>query len=124
MDGGAVQEMKDRKAYMRLWYAANREKRRAYDKKYSDANREKLRRYSRSWYYAQRVLVHAAKAKPCVDCGKHYPPYVMDFDHVRGSKRKAISKWRGTTALLLLEIGKCDLVCANCHRERTYQRAK
>ncbi len=26
--------------------------------------------------------------------------------------------------ILLEEVAKCDIVCANCHRERTFQRRK
>ncbi len=67
------------------------------------------------------------KQKPCMDCGILYPHYVMDFDH-----RDSISKIATINAMInyhsysknkiLKEIEKCDLVCANCHRERTYQR--
>lgn len=63
--------------------------------------------------------------KPCADCGVIYPPYVLDFDHRPGSgKISNVSRLAsfGSTAALLAEIAKCDLVCANCHRERTHAR--
>ena len=28
--------------------------------------------------------VDQLKKQPCADCGGHYPPFMMDFDHVRG----------------------------------------
>lgn len=67
------------------------------------------------------------KNKPCMDCGKIYPPWVMDFDH-RDAKLKIGSvSYLAFRKMLKFdkireEIEKCDLVCANCHRERTYQR--
>lgn len=68
-------------------------------------------------------LIRKAKNVPCADCGKRYPFYVMDFDHVRGSKRKKLSKMRSFGPdTVLAEIAKCDAVCANCHREREYTR--
>ena len=33
---------------------------------------------------ARRALVYALKAAPCLDCGRTYPHYVMDFDHRPG----------------------------------------
>jgi hypothetical protein len=73
-----------------------------------------------------RAIVLGAKNAPCLDCGRRYPPYVMDFDH-RNSKEK-VSKVSnlmrlGSRQKLLTEIAKCDLVCSNCHRERTHQRS-
>lgn len=69
--------------------------------------------------------------KPCSDCGAVYPPFVMDFDHRPGEpKVVALSQitrlWRGKTGLALakVEIKKCDLVCANCHRIRTHERGQ
>lgn len=64
------------------------------------------------------------KNKPCVDCGKQYPHYVMDFDHLR-DKEFGLSKtlnYCWGKERVLREISKCELVCANCHRERTYKR--
>jgi len=66
------------------------------------------------------------KNAPCMDCGKKYPPYVMDFDHRPGEEKLApVSRLllKGVEALLS-EVAKCDLVCANCHRVRTYTRQK
>jgi hypothetical protein len=52
---------------------------------------------------------------------------VMDFDHREGEKKLsnvADLNFHRRTSLrkLLAEIAKCDVVCANCHRERTHQR--
>lgn len=65
------------------------------------------------------------KNAPCSDCGKKYPPYAMDFDHVRGEKIHNISNLvnsASTIEQIKVEIEKCELVCANCHRIRTYKR--
>jgi hypothetical protein len=54
---------------------------------------------------------------------KRYPTYVMQFDHVRGVKEFEIGqaqRLQVSTARLFAEIAKCDLVCANCHMERTH----
>ena len=58
--------------------------------------------------------------KPCVDCGGNFPPECMDWDHIKGTKRRAVAKIRGNSQKYILdEIEKCELVCANCHRIRT-----
>jgi hypothetical protein len=72
------------------------------------------------------ALMHQAKAKPCADCGQQFPYYVMDFDHRPGeSKNRAymyLVASQASQASLLAEIAKCDVVCANCHRERSHCR--
>jgi hypothetical protein len=75
-------------------------------------------------YAQRRKIVLDAKQKPCADCGIEYPYYVMDFDHREG-ETKLFSLFKihnATKKMILSEIEKCDLVCANCHRERTHQR--
>ena len=71
-------------------------------------------------------LVRAAKKQPCADCGVEYPYYVMDLDHRPGTAKRAnfsvLVKRGASEDVLLNELAKCDVVCANCHRERTYQR--
>lgn len=63
------------------------------------------------------------RGRPCSDCGVSYPPYVMDFDHRDPStKLFGIGEGQVTKSFdeLKAELAKCDLVCANCHRERTH----
>jgi len=61
----------------------------------------------------------------CSDCGSKFPYYVMDFDH-RDPSQKVFEPARltrqGSWDKMIEEIAKCDVVCANCHRERTHQR--
>ncbi|CAB4167022.1 HNHc domain containing protein [uncultured Caudovirales phage] len=60
---------------------------------------------------------------PCTDCGVSYPPYVMQFDHIVDGKRGNVADMaRSGFSLenLQLEIDKCELVCGNCHAERTH----
>ena len=80
--------------------------------------------YVTTRYDRNRAIINEAKDRPCMDCDVGYPPYVMDFDHVRGTKRFTIGSDRGLTSNLdelRAEIAKCDVVCANCHRERTFR---
>lgn len=65
------------------------------------------------------------QSRPCFDCKEDYPYYMKDFDHL-GNKSFGISSYRDhTTSLdkIKEEIEKCDVVCANCHRIRTYNRS-
>jgi hypothetical protein len=58
---------------------------------------------------------------PCVDCNES-DPIVLEFDHVRGIKHKAICQlisYHVSWERILEEIAKCDVRCANCHRRRT-----
>lgn len=71
-------------------------------------------------------FVREAKSKPCTDCGIQYPYYVMQFDHCRGTKELQMDvRTVARTGLerLTAEIAKCDVVCANCHAERTQNRS-
>lgn len=70
------------------------------------------------------AVIAKKKAVPCADCAGSFPSYVMDFDHVRGVKTADVSSLvlRKNLERLLEEIEKCDVVCANCHRIRTFKR--
>lgn len=59
--------------------------------------------------------------KPCKDCGRAFRYWVLDFDHV-GEKTAGFGKLRGASLeAMKAEVQACDLVCANCHRERTHR---
>lgn len=69
-----------------------------------------------------KALIRARKSVPCADCNKEYPYYVMDFDHVRGKKKFNIGAGANSYSLRVIEkeIDKCEVVCSNCHRQRTH----
>lgn len=60
------------------------------------------------------------ESHPCVDCGE-IDPIVLEFDHMdRSSKLKAIGDMSGYSwDVILAEIQKCEVRCANCHRRKT-----
>ncbi len=104
-----------------------------------------MRPYRKSWYArhkneqvertsktrqvrkaAARKLIRDLKSNPCADCGGRFHWTQMDFDHVKSDKLKDVARMVQTpysVAKLLTEVAKCDLVCANCHRLRTWKRS-
>lgn len=72
-----------------------------------------------------REKVQALKSVPCMDCEQTFPPVCMDFDH-RPDETKLFDVGGELTRmpdrLIMAEIEKCDVVCANCHRIRTDAR--
>lgn len=102
------------KAAQRRHYEANRER-------YIEAahiNRTDRRRRLVAY-------VRSCKEAPCTDCGQQFHYAAMEFDHVRGDKvdHVATMAHKGVSLERLQdEIAKCELVCANCHRVRTWAR--
>ena len=85
------------------------------------------REYSARRRIEALALVQAAKQQPCLDCKRRYPPWCMDFDHVHGDKVDSLGHLVSTgasLARLIDEMAKCEVVCANCHRNRTHERRK
>ena len=62
----------------------------------------------------------------CVDCGYNAHPRALEFDHLPGTEKVAniseLVRRRTPLDILAAEIAKCEVVCANCHAERTHQR--
>ena len=89
-------------------------------------------------HYEKRKSYYVAKAKkskdnlvdsirklkdiPCTDCKQNYPWYVMDFDHLRDKTFNIGHAFSRSKEKILEEIAKCEVVCSNCHRARTYKR--
>lgn len=100
-------------------------------KKYYHTNRDRqlllANQRRREYRKKRREFLNSLKDKPCKDCGKKYPYYVMDFDHREGIEKLGniahlVNQNFWSYEKLLNEISKCDIVCANCHRIRTFQR--
>ena len=84
---------------------------------------EKRKAYNRKRYQERKAIIDALKAKPCMDCGNCFPPYVMDWHH-RDPKTKVFKVATGLAyyswAMIVAEVNKCDLLCSNCHRIREW----
>ena len=84
--------------------------------KYQQRRRDRRNRY-------RKHIQEIKSTTPCTDCGIQYPYYVMEFDHLRDksftiSNLSKINSWEH----FLEEIDKCEIVCANCHKHRTWMR--
>ena len=85
----------------------------------TEAQRARIRLHRDEMEQWVRDLKESAS---CDDCGRHFPHFVMDFDHVRGEKIKGVAEFRRRMMWTAMhdEIEKCDIVCANCHRVRSH----
>jgi hypothetical protein len=102
---------------------------RAYQRRYFKEHQEYYAQLQAERVKRNRRMLREAKSVPCADCGRTYPFFVMDFDHRPGVKKEFnLANVAGQTRIsarrLLEEIAKCDVVCANCHRIRTWQRRR
>ena len=108
-----IKSREERNRVQRLWYQRNKEARLIQIK-------------SKNSWIRKYVSDYKANNPTCLDCGIEYPPYVLDFDHLpEFEKSFPLSssgvKGRGLDAVNA-EIAKCEIVCSNCHRYRTYMR--
>lgn len=106
-----------RSRYMRdVWYPKNRKKHLEYVRR----NKQRVKAF----------IDEYKRQRSCTDCGfsgKEFP-YVLDFDHLDGGRSKSFTIGSWSRAVLSIEaieqeIAKCELVCANCHRIRTFSKA-
>lgn len=103
-------------------------------------NKQKRRQYSKDYHlklsiskkreYQNVANIRARKIKEflanykisigCKDCGYKKHHSALDFDHI--SKKSLNVSFSKSISQAKKEIKKCEVVCANCHRLRTYKR--
>lgn len=95
------------------WYKNKKEDLSWYDKTKNQA-RERRKKLS--------LFLNDLKIKTgCKDCGYNAHHVALDFDHITDNKSFNVCNARSIKQALK-EIEKCEVVCSNCHRIRTYQR--
>ena len=69
-----------------------------------------------------RDLLLQLRDRPCLDCRNRFSPIVMEFDHRDPSTKRhnVAESWCRSVARIMEEAAKCDIVCRNCHRKRTF----
>jgi len=96
------------RAYEKVWRINNKDKTAVIAKKHRQKASE----------YVRQIKDNAQ----CMDCKVRYPYYVMDFDHLRDKRFSLAHRKDNHISRIKEEIAKCELVCANCHRIRTWKR--
>ena len=104
----------------------NPQKKIEYQREYQREHKKELLRKKKEKIKRRKEFINKAKSEPCADCGVEYSSWVMDFDHVRGEKKYNLQRLSNSSAswkTIKDEIAKCDVVCSNCHRQRTHDRS-
>lgn len=104
----------------------DKEKDRQYHIQYYKDNKQVMLSSQKARWKRAQEFIKEYKMKPCIDCG-FIPeiPDQMDFDHISGNKITTVARMVAHGCYIediKKEINKCELICANCHRLRTYKR--
>lgn len=99
--------------------------------------REYNRKYQNEWYHNNKESAIESRKKykrgvkdkiteykaniGCISCGES-DPVCLDFHHIDPKTKEYTIATAGVKGLsfekVLLEIKKCEVLCANCHRKR------
>ena len=99
------------------------ETQRANQKRWYQANKEKTIALSRQGKIEKRKWYNDLKTGLACKCGESHPA-CLDFHHRDpATKLFTISEGVATRgrSVILEEIAKCDVICANCHRKHHYE---
>lgn len=133
------------RAYAKEYYKNNKDRMALYNKEYRIENDEQikenrrrrleanpdydhhayLKRADAAKLYAKKQREHRTalvgrfkRIRGCLACGYRRCPRALEFHHVSGDKEQPISQMlRSSMSKLKEELGKCVVLCANCHSE-------
>lgn len=109
--------------YIIQWQKDNPVKRKLAALRYRIKNKSKIKRavYNSRLNNESYNLMLQFKYQPCCDCNKQYPYYVMDIDHIKGKKLFNLAhSYKYSLREVITELSKCEVICSNCHRERSW----
>jgi hypothetical protein len=77
--------------------------------------------FSKAFNRGRSIVNEYKSKKGCFCCGYNKHPSALDFDHIDPKQKvMAVSQMLALKEeRLLLEIEKCQVLCANCHRIKT-----
>ena len=82
----------------------------------TDKRREYLRAYQKVWI--QRRREEFFHDKKCVQCGSDHN---LELDHIDRTKKTSHRIWSLSKAKREAEIEKCQVLCYECHKAKTYK---
>ena len=108
---------KEHPEYHKEYYKKNREELKRKKRQYYKENKEKVREKNNE--YRNKIVQYVNNyklLKGCAICGYNKCVSALEFHH-RENKEFHIGQFHGNLKKLKTEMGKCIVLCANCHRE-------
>lgn len=80
-------------------------------------NKVRFAERKKRFYYTSREITHDRKASfGCLRCGEK-DPYALDFHHIAEKVANIGNGSKVPRKVIESELGKCIVLCANCHRK-------
>lgn len=81
-------------------------------------NKEDKRKYDRAWVANRRK--NFFKDKKCIKCGSTEK---LELDHIKREDKKSHKIWSWSDIKREEEIKKCQILCHDCHLEKTIKES-
>jgi hypothetical protein len=91
-------------------------------------HQQEIKISSNIWKHRNHQYVNMIKTKigKCLQCGKichSSNTFMFDFDHLKSYRKLAkvskLVRYKYSLKVIRKEVGKCQLLCANCHHIKT-----
>lgn len=109
------------------YYVRHREQVLNSNKRWAELNAERKWGTELARRRTNKVRAVQALGCHCVDCGFDFEgrEECAQFDHLPGFEKQdnMANLLKGNYEKALVELAKCELVCANCHATRTKERS-
>jgi len=79
-------------------------------------DKPKQREYQRKWLAERRKFAIAVFGDKCTKCGSTTK---LEFDHIDPKTKIHHSIWSWAPIRIKAELEKCQLLCAECHKDKT-----
>ena len=105
----------------KAWRRKNRDRLRESAKSYIKKNWGRIReRMSAERKKRAGILAEIKTTRGCARCGFNSHPVALDFHHINPEEKvdgvPNMSNRHAKWELVLEEVAKCEVLCANCHR--------
>lgn len=96
--------------------------------RYQEASRKAIQVCNERKAKERRSILDEIKlAQGCQECGYKKHPAALDFDHINPSEKEftiGTSYTSVSIKRLLDEVAKCQVLCANCHRIKSFHQVQ
>ena len=115
-----------RKQFLAAYYQSHKAEHKVRAKVWRRENRETFKRNTEQYRQKTVVWIRELRVKSgCVDCGERHPG-VLDFHHLDPATKEFTPSFFNNRSrdVILRELAKCVVLCANCHFKRHWNEKR